>query len=162
MTGGKTALAQDIIDRHVALSLAAGALPLPFADAVGIGMVQMRMISGLADLYETPFHSCQDKAMAVAVLGGLAPHFLAKTVAAPLAALHLGPLAVALVGNFVASPALAAASTWAVGWWFVEHFESGGTVTSIETARARRDIARATSLAVQSGPRNTGPFAPEV
>jgi len=123
----RTATAYEVVSRYWKWSAAAGLIPVPLVDVAAVTGVQLKMISDLAKLYDVPFRRERAKSVVGALVGAVTPPLLTSTV------LHLfSPMFSVLpgVGTVVAvlaTPAFNAASTYALGRVFVQHFESGGT-----------------------------------
>ncbi len=124
-TDRRLAEARQTVRRYSLLSLAVGIIPVPFFDILGVGSMQFLMLKKLADHYGVPKPKRQlIRRLVASLIGGYAPARLAfGGVGSLLKAIPLvGPLA-----GLVSLPAIAAATTYAVGKVFVQHFESGGT-----------------------------------
>lgn len=126
--------AHRIIRRYQKWSLAAGIIPAPLLDYVAITGVQLRMLGRLAELYGMRFSDSLGKNLLAGLLGSLVPTNLAwGAVGSVIKAVPLiGPLA-----GIITLPAFAAASTYAVGVIFTEHFESGGTILDFDPEKVK-------------------------
>ena len=90
--------------------------------------VQLKMLSKLCKLYGVRFRENAGKSLIASLIGGLAPSTFSLPVAFSLKAIPLvGP-----VLGAVTMPAFSGASTYAVGKVFVQHFESGGTMLTLD------------------------------
>ena len=124
----RQAKALRIVKANCGWSTAAGVLPVPLLDLAAIGAVQFRMVRQLSALYGVAY----DARNAESILGALAGSGSVLVVSAPAASLLK---AVPFVGTFLSTfivPAAAAASTYALGKVFIQHFESGGTLLSLD------------------------------
>jgi len=61
--------ANKIIKNHMIYSMGAGFIPLPFADLLGVGAVQLDMIKKLSANYYKNFEELQGKAIITALTG---------------------------------------------------------------------------------------------
>lgn len=113
----------EIVRRYMAWSAAGGLLPMPGVDVAAILAIQLKMLADIAEKYEIPFRRQLGKEAIGALLGSFLPVTVAQASNSVIKGLPLiGPV-VALVWQ----PGLAAASTWAIGKVFIQHFEAGGT-----------------------------------
>jgi uncharacterized protein (DUF697 family) len=108
--------AEAIVRSHVAYAGGAGLLSLGFADILVVPVIQLRMLQSLCGLYGVSFTEEWGKNIIAALVGTAASRSLAYR-------------AVPVLG-FIAPPVCNAATTWALGKVFIQHFESGGTLLS--------------------------------
>jgi uncharacterized protein (DUF697 family) len=130
----RQAEAQRIIKSKVGWATGAGLVPLPFLDLAAITAVQVRMVHQLAALYGVPFRVDAVKRIIGVIIGSGG----AVLVAAPVASMMK---AFPVVGTFLSTfvePAAAAASTYALGCVFMQHFESGGTLLNLDPDAMRQ------------------------
>jgi uncharacterized protein (DUF697 family) len=116
--------ATKMVERFAMWSGAAGLIPVPFVDLVAIGGLQLQMLRRLSQIYQVPFAENRGKSLITALLGAAIPTSSGLGAAELLKAI---PLLGTAIAAFV-TPALAAASTFAVGKVFMQHFETGGTL----------------------------------
>ena len=122
----ETIRAEAIIKKYMYLSMGAGLIPIPLIDWAAILGLQLRMVAVLARDFHTTFDHDKGKAFIAALVGGSVP-------AAGGPALGSLIMRLPVIGQTVgvlAIPALAGASTYAVGKVFAQHFASGGTFLS--------------------------------
>ncbi|MDB5371065.1 MAG: GTPase protein [Roseomonas sp.] len=115
-------------------SAAAGLAPIPLLDLAAISAVQVRMLKKLADHYQVPFTKDLAKSLIGAAIGGSSAFMVAMPLASMLKA-------VPIIGTFVSTfvtPAAAAATTFALGKVFIQHFEAGGTMLDMEPEALRQ------------------------
>ncbi len=126
--------AHMIVNKWVKWSAGIGLVPIPMVDLAGITTVQLLMVGDLAKHYEIPFSKQRGKAILASLLGSVVPNGLGYSVASAFFRYvpGLGPLLGAIT-----LPAFAAASTYAVGKVFIQHFESGGTFLDFEPHEVR-------------------------
>jgi uncharacterized protein (DUF697 family) len=144
------------------LAMGAGLVPLPLLDYAVLMGIQLRMLRQLSRNYHVPFSHNGSKAMISALLGLVIPASLTNTVTS---ALKLVPLTGPLVGG-ISLAAFGSATTYAIGKIFLQHFESGGTLLSLDPATVRehfrREFERGQALARQMRSTAVVPPAPVV
>lgn len=121
----RRSLAGAIVKRHSAYSAVGGIIPLPIANVASITAVIVRMVKVLSDLYGVPFERDRARAIVIGLMGGAMPTGLAAVTTSTLIYVVPGSN---LIGLAVSSLA-GAACTRGIGRIFVEHFESGATLT---------------------------------
>lgn len=119
------------ITKHVGAAMGFGFLPLPVIDFVAITGVQMDLVYRLSRIYEVEFSTQAVRALIGSLLGASLP-----LQPALISGLKLMP-GIGTAAAFVAQPALAGASTYAIGKVFVEHFESGGTLLTFDATKMK-------------------------
>jgi uncharacterized protein (DUF697 family) len=119
------------ISKHVAAAMGFGFLPLPVIDFVAITGVQMDLVYRLSRIYDVEFSTQAVRALIGSLLGASVP-----LQPALISGLKLMP-GIGTAAAFVAQPALAGASTYAIGKVFVEHFESGGTLLTFDAGKMK-------------------------
>ncbi len=120
--------ARSLTKNYILASAGIGLVPLPLADLVGVMALQVKLVHGLAKVYDVPFKENLTKSLlasllsgASSVIGVMGLSSLAKSI--PV----LGTLA---GGGGVA--VTAASVTFATGEVFTRHFESGGTLLDFD------------------------------
>jgi uncharacterized protein (DUF697 family) len=131
---GKDEEAMRIVGKYVGWSTGAGLIPLPLVDLAAIAAVQLKMVQELSKFYGVPFSRSAAKSIAGALIGSGGSYLLAAPVGSLL---KIVPF-VGQIAGMLAEPALAAASTYALGKVFIQHFESGGTFLDLNPAAVRR------------------------
>lgn len=125
----RLAKADAIVSRYTKYALASGLIPVPLLDLALISGLQLNMLRKLSNLYETRFSEQRGKAaLAALVSGGGAVSVASMARVLP----GIGHIA----GAFTVT-ATAAASTYAVGKVFIQHFEAGGTILTFEPQKVR-------------------------
>jgi len=102
-----------------------GTVPAPVVDVALISAAQIKMIQLLCKHYRIPFEKKMTFTLVSALVGGSAPTWLAQTMTR--SSLKSVPVVGSLL-SLTAQPALAFATTYAIGRTFAEHFESEGTL----------------------------------
>jgi uncharacterized protein (DUF697 family) len=119
------------ISKHVAAAMGFGFLPLPMIDFVAITSVQMDLVYRLSRIYDVEFSTQAVRALIGSLLGASIP-----LQPALISGLKVLP-GIGAAAAFIAQPALAGASTYAIGKVFVEHFESGGTLLTFDAGKMK-------------------------
>jgi uncharacterized protein (DUF697 family) len=125
--------ADRIIKTYSAWAAGAGLIPLPYIDLAAILGIQMKMLSDMSKLYQTPFSANAGKSAVSALLLTVLPSGFASSAASMIKAI---PGVGMLLGAAVA-PAAGFAATYAIGSVFKQHFESGGTMLSFDAEKMR-------------------------
>ena len=123
----------NTIKNHALGAMGVGLIPLPAADFMALTAVQVNLLRILSKFYQVPFSEDAGKKVVSALIGGYAP------VALAMPAISLCKV-IPLVGQSVgvlAMPAIAGATTYALGKVFVQHFESGGTFLNFNPSAVR-------------------------
>ncbi|MGV6808438.1 MAG: YcjF family protein [bacterium] len=127
---------QELIRKYAFGSSLTGFIPVPFLDTVGLIGVQRIMLLHLSKLYAVPFSKNAAGIILSSLMGGVA-----SRAAAPFAssALKLLPgVGTAISGTSMAT--MSAASTYAVGKIFQQHFEQGGTLDNFDLEQAKSEL----------------------
>jgi uncharacterized protein (DUF697 family) len=130
---GESQGSEATIRKYMYWSMGAGLIPIPEIDVVAVMAIQVNMVAALAREHQQDFSREAGRAFVAALVCGSLP----TALAGPLARLiKVIPVLGQTVG-VLAMPALAGASTYAVGKVFVEHFESGRTFHDFNPEAAR-------------------------
>jgi uncharacterized protein (DUF697 family) len=114
-------------------AIAVGFVPVPLADMAALTAIQLKMVHSLAAIYDVPFSKNITKSIIGSVLGGS----IAVTLALPVASfIKLIPI-IGQSSGIISTAAIGAASTYAIGKIFAQHFESGGTFLDFDEEKAR-------------------------
>lgn len=127
--------ANSIIRKYMLWSMGAGLVPVPWVDMAAIAGVQLKMISELGEKYGqkhegASFSDSKGKAIIGTLVGSVVPGQVAGGAIGGLVKM------VPFVG-MVTIPAFAAASTYALGKVFAQHFASGGTFLNFNPEAVR-------------------------
>lgn len=128
----RLAEAEQLIQRHSMAALGAGLLPLPWLDLAALAALQLNLVRGLAKRYDIDFSAEAGRSAIAALVGSSFPVSLGANLGSLLKAT---PVGWAVGGTGVAL--MGAASTYAVGKVFVQHFESGSTLLTFDPAQVR-------------------------
>ena len=134
----REAQAQDTVKKYMYWSMGAGLIPIPVVDLAAVTGIQIKMIAALAKQYGLPFSHDTGKALLGSIVGGAVPAAAGPTAVSLAKGLPL----IGQAAGAAAMPAVAGASTYAVGKVFIQHFESGGTFLDFDPAKVREHYAR--------------------
>jgi uncharacterized protein (DUF697 family) len=134
--GRRLSRAYAIVERHATFSAAGGIIPLPVANVASVMAIIVRMVRMLSNLYGVPFERDRARAIVVGMAGGATPTGLAAVASSTL--YYLVP-ASAIIGLAVSSVA-AVACTRSIGRTFVEHFESGATLSDCSSIERSANV----------------------
>lgn len=118
----------DTVKKYMYWAMGAGLIPIPAVDMAALLAIQMRMVATLARQYGQAFSREAGKAFIGSLVGGTLPTAAAVPVSSLIKAIPL----IGQTAGVLAMPALAGASTYAVGKVFIQHFESGGTFLNFD------------------------------
>jgi uncharacterized protein (DUF697 family) len=121
------------IRRYMYWSMGAGLIPIPALDVAAVMAIQLNMVAELAHEHRQEFSREIGRAFVASLVCGSLPTALAGPFARLIKAIPL----IGQTAGVLAMPALAGASTYAVGKVFVQHFESGGTFRDFDPDAAR-------------------------
>jgi uncharacterized protein (DUF697 family) len=123
-----------IISKHMFMSMGVGAVPIPFLDMVGITAIQLHMIKKISKNHGDLFN----KQIVVNVVSSLVGAVGAQSAATgTLGSLVKTIPVIGSVAGAVTYPAIAGATTFALGQVFVRHYESGGTLLTLKTSNVK-------------------------
>lgn len=125
------------ISKHVGTALGLGFIPVPLVDFVAVTGVQLDMIYRLCRLYDVDFSTQAVRGLLASLLGAGVPLQPLLT-----SGVKMIP-GIGAAAGFFAAPALAGATTYAVGRVFVEHFETGGTLLTFDAQKMKTHFERA-------------------
>jgi uncharacterized protein (DUF697 family) len=112
----------------------AGFVSIPVVDFLAISGLQLKMIAELCKVYDVPFKS----KIARSILSAFATSGLTSYTGSTLSSAFIRY--VPYVGtsiSMVTQPAIAYATTYALGAVFIKHFESEGTLTSFSVKKLK-------------------------
>jgi len=137
--------AQHIVTINSRWAAGLGLIPLPLIDWAAITGMQVRMLHQLCKTYSIPFDQGRAVRYVGALVGGYVPTVLGYS---------LGSLikAIPIVGGaaFIAVPAAAYATTYALGEVFIPFFATGGTLATFDPATFQAVFADAIQRAKAS------------
>ena len=124
-------LSDTVIRNHMLWAMGAGFIPIPVADFLAIGAIQLDMVRQMCKVYGLNFKESEGKA----IVSALTSSALAKLGARAIIKIIPG------IGSVVGGVALAivsGASTFALGEVFKKHFENGGTILDFDVERLKK------------------------
>lgn len=126
--------ANQIVRKWSQWSVAGGLVPLPLVDSLLISGAQVALIRELCIHYGVPF----EKKVALAVATGLVGGTLTTTVG-QLAARSLvrNIPVVGTIFSITAEPVISYATTYGIGYTFIRHFESAGTLADFRAEQMK-------------------------
>ncbi len=124
---------RGLIRRRSYWSGGLGLIPFPLIDVAAITAVQVKMLMDIAKNYPIESNGNRARTAVSALVAGVLPVALGGSV---ISAFKFVP-GIGQVAGVLAVPALAAASTIAIGRVFLEHFESGGTLLDFDPEEMR-------------------------
>lgn len=113
-----------IISRHTYSAVATGMIPIPIVDIAAVTAVQLDMLKMLSEHYNIDYSEVQGKSW----IGALTASTMARVGASALKAIPI----VGTVLGVTSMAILSGASTYAIGYVFVRHFEEGGTLLNFD------------------------------
>jgi uncharacterized protein (DUF697 family) len=125
------------ISKHVASALGFGFIPVPLVDFVAVTGVQLDMVYRLCRIYEVDFSTQAVRAVIASLVGAGLPLQPLLT-----SGIKMIP-GIGTAAGFFAAPALAGATTYAVGRVFTEHFETGGTLLTFDANKMKAHFEQA-------------------
>lgn len=123
-----------LVKRYMLWSLGAGAIPIPFIDFAAVTGVQIKMIKELSDHYDIPFKEDAGKSITASLVGSISAAALKGSIfgsflkAVPVAGSILGAASMSI---------FSAATCYAVGKVFIQHFEAGGTFLDMDPDKVK-------------------------
>ena len=117
--------AKLVIDKYVKLSFGIGFIPVPAIDLVALTVLQMKMLSEIANIYEQSISRNKLRSTLSVLITGTLPQ---------AAGYSLFIKSIPIIGTALSMttiPVISAAATYAVGTVFIKHFDSGGTFLNI-------------------------------
>lgn len=133
-----TAPADATIKKHMLAALAVGLVPMPWVDLAGLAGLQLNLVRSLAKIYAVEFSSQIGKSAVGALLGGGIP----VSLSANLGSLAKGLPGLGWIVGGTSAAVFGAASTYALGKVFAQHFESGNTLLTFDPAAAKAYYAQ--------------------
>lgn len=123
--------ARKITQRRTLYAAGAGLIPFPIVDAAALLGIQVLMIRDIAKAFDVDFKEQRVKSLITALAGDVATVGLFKFV--PGLGTFFGGASAAAIG---------AASTYALGGVFTQHFSQGGTLLDFDPVKSREFFQR--------------------
>jgi uncharacterized protein (DUF697 family) len=125
--------AARITKTYMGWTAGAAFLPVPLLDLAAVSGIQVKMVADLAAVYDQPFSRNAVKSIIAGLIGSVAPSALARGASSLVKSVP----GVGSILGAVTGPALASASTYAVGKVFTQHFEAGGNILNFDANAMR-------------------------
>ncbi len=130
--------ANKLVRNHSVLSAAIGVVPIPPLAMVLILSNNLKMLHKLSSIYGVKFREDAGKAAITSFLGGCGTVSISGRLIWGLSTAI--PVAAPVI-SVVTIPAFGAATTYAIGHLFIQHFESGGTFLTFDPEKVRGHYA---------------------
>jgi uncharacterized protein (DUF697 family) len=132
--------AKNIIRRYVVISAGAGLITLPVVDVSVLAGVHVALIKELSEYYGNEFSDHAARNIVIAIGASLAPGAIGSMLGRRL----LSALPFVTPVTALASMAgFSAFVSYSLGWIFLEHFESGGTLQNFDVEHLHQVFAKA-------------------
>lgn len=131
---GKEKEAFEIVRKNMAWAMGLSVIPVPLFDFAAVAGFQARSLNELSGLYNVQFSDHLAKNITAALISGLGAVYLGQTIAS--SAIKFVPI-IGPLTSLAATPIMAGALTYATGVVFIQHFESGGTFLTFDSAKVR-------------------------
>lgn len=135
--------AKSIVKNHALISGAAGYIPMPLVDSLGVSAVQYQMMKTLAENYgDETYSTTMAKRVLTALLTGYAGITVMRSA---VSMLKVVPVA----GSLIAGTSLGIAHgglTLALGQTLIRHYEAGGTLANLDLKAAATHVANTVQL----------------
>lgn len=135
ISNNREAKANEIIKKNMYWAAGIGLLPFPVFDLAALVTIQMKMIKDISKVYGIPFKKHLGKSFILSLLGGLNVFSLSWLTWYSFRKFIPG------VGNLMgmaSASAFGAATTYALGKVFIQHFEIGGTLLNFNPDEVRK------------------------
>lgn len=125
--------AHDCFKNYSLAAIAVGLVPMPLTDMAALAAIQLKMVHSIANIYDVPFSKNIVKSIVGSIVGGS----VAVTLAYPVASWFKFVPIIGQTSGMISTALIGAASTYAIGKIFSEHFESGGSFLDFDEEKAR-------------------------
>lgn len=131
--------AEGIVKSYMLGALGVGLVPLPLVDMAALAAIQLKMLHGLANLYEVDYSSQIGKSLIASLVSpGIGTPVILSFKGLAVKSIPLFGWALALISTSL----FCGASTYAVGKVFIQHFESGCTFLTFDPRQVRNYYAQ--------------------
>ena len=137
-TNPKAAQAEQTIKHHMLAAAGIGLVPLPWVELAALAGLQLNLLRSLAGIYGVEFSSQIGKS----AIGALVGSDLSVSLSTGLGMLAKGLLGIGWAVGAASGALLGAASTYALGKVFVQHFESGNTFLTFDPDKVKAYYAQ--------------------
>ena len=133
--------ADIVITRHFALAVGAGFIPVPVFDFAAITGVQLTMLAQICNIYKQPFSKEAATSIIASLVGGAVTGGEASSLAVSSKLKFIPVVGTAV--SWLVTPALAGATTYAIGKVFVRHLETGGSLLTFDGKKMKGYMEKA-------------------
>ena len=133
--------ADVVITRHFAVAVGAGFIPVPVVDFAAITGVQLTMLAQICAIYKQPFSKEAAQSIIASLVGGAVTGGEANSLAIASKLKFIPVVGTAV--SWLVTPALAGATTYAIGKVFVRHLESGGSLLTFDGKKMKDYMEKA-------------------
>jgi uncharacterized protein (DUF697 family) len=133
--------ADIVITRHFAVAVGAGFIPLPLVDFAAITGVQLTMLAQICSIYKQPFSKEAATSIIASLVGGAVTGGEASSLAISSKLKFIPVVGTAM--SWLVTPALAGATTYAIGKVFVRHLETGGSILTFDGQKMKGYMEKA-------------------
>jgi uncharacterized protein (DUF697 family) len=133
--------ADIVITRHFAVAVGAGFIPLPLVDFAAITGVQLTMLAQICNIYKQPFSKEAATSIIASLVGGAVTGGEASSLAISSKMKFIPVVGTAM--SWLVTPALAGATTYAIGKVFVRHLETGGSILTFDGQKMKGYMEKA-------------------
>ena len=133
--------ADIVITRHFAVAVGAGFIPVPVVDFAAITGVQLTMLAQICKIYGQPFSKEAATSIIASLVGGAVTGGEASSLAIS-SKMKFIPV-VGTAASWLVTPALAGATTYAIGKVFVHHLETGGSLLTFDGQKMKGYMQKA-------------------
>jgi len=130
-----------VITRHSAVAVGAGFIPVPLVDFAAVTGVQLTMLAQICAIYQQPFSKEAAASIIASLVGGAITGGEAGSLAIGSRLKFIPVVGTAV--SWLLTPALAGATTYAIGKVFVRHLESGGTLLTFDGRKLKGYMEKA-------------------
>ncbi len=138
--------ADQVVKNNIAWAAGGGLIVVPFVDIAAVTAVEIKMIKELAELYEVPFRKKAARSIIASIVGGSSANLLAYSKVGAIATgslLKVVPVVGTIFGAATMS-VFASAITYAIGSYFIKHFEEGGSLDDVDVSEASAEVEATT------------------
>lgn len=132
----RKALAHQLVIDNALNAALVGIIPIPLIDVLLVGAIQLKMINELCLSYDTRFSKYLSEAILLSLLGGSATmvfDHLNGTIINVAWLKVFNTVGIGLVGGAV---------TYAIGQFFLQHLEKGGTLIDIDLKNSTESLTQ--------------------
>ncbi len=130
-----------VITRHVAVAASAGLIPLPIVDFAAVTGVQLTLLALICKIYGQPFSNEAARSIIASLVGGAVTGGEASSLAISSKLKFIPVVGTAI--SWLVTPALAGATTYAIGKVFVRHLETGGSILTFDGQKMKGYMEKA-------------------